>query len=69
MLKTQATSMRRREYDLDLRKPRYRQRTAPCRTRHFEYLDEDVSHARLSVAGISLTRHDSNGLAVHLVMV
>ncbi len=54
---------------LDLWKPRNRQRTAPCRSRHFEYLDEDISHARLSVAGISLTRHDSNGLAVHLVMV
>ncbi len=35
----------------------------------FEYLDEDVSHARLPVAGVPLARHDTDSLAIHLVMV
>ena len=34
-----------------------------------EYLDEDVSYARLSVAWVSLTRHDADGLAINLVMI
>lgn len=33
------------------------------------YLDEDVPHARFSVAWVSLARHDANGLAINFVMI
>ena len=33
------------------------------------YLDEDVSNSRLSVAWVPLAGHDANGLAIDLVVV
>ena len=35
----------------------------------FGHLDEDVSHSRLAVAWVSLAGHDTNGLAIDLVVV
>lgn len=43
--------------------------TLECRVGGVEYLDKDVSHSRFAVAWISLTGHDTNGLAIDLVVV
>ena len=34
-----------------------------------EHLDEDVTHSRLAVAWVSLAGHDTNSLAIDLVVV
>ena len=39
-------------------------RTADALISRLNYLDEDVSDSRLSVAGVPLTGHDTDGLAI-----